>query len=237
MTPTTFWSSFVLALCAALPAQAADEAAPNLDWPGLALYQKANAALAAPAANEARVVFMGDSITEFWDKPGKALFANKAYVNRGVSGQTSSQMLVRFRQDVIALQPQVVVILAGTNDIAGNTGPVSNASIAGHIASMAELARAHGIRVVLAALLPANAYYWAPELKPAERVVDLNRLIKAYAERHGLVHLDYFTPMVDERLGLKRAYSDDGVHPNAAGYALMQPLVEQAIANALKQQR
>lgn len=216
---------------AALPVQAADE--PKLDWPGMALYQKANAALGAPAPGQARVVFMGDSITEFWDKAKLAMFANPAFVNRGVSGQTSSQMLVRFRQDVIALQPSVVVILAGTNDIAGNTGPVSVETIAGHLESMVDLAQANGIRVVLAALVPAKAYYWAPELRPAERVVGLNRLIRAMAQRRGLVHLDFFTPMADEQLGCKRDYCDDGVHPNAAGYRLMQPLAEQAVRAAL----
>ena len=228
------WCGGLFAVCLALssPTALATDA-PNLDWPGMALYQKANAALAAPAPGQARVVFMGDSITEFWDKPGKAMFANPAFVNRGVSGQTSSQMLVRFRQDVIALQPQVVVILAGTNDIAGNTGPIGNETIAGHLESMVDLARANGIRVVLASLVPANAYPWAPELRPAERVVGLNRLIQAMTQRRGLVHLDFFSPMVDNQQGCQRALCDDGVHPNAAGYRVMQPLAEQAIRAAL----
>lgn len=195
------------------------------DWPNLAAYRNANAKLDSPAKDEARVVFMGDSITEFWTKS----FWSKSIINRGISGQTTPQMLLRFRQDVIGLKPKVVVILAGTNDVAGNTGPASIEMIAGNIASMTELARAHGIAVVLCAVLPAASFYWNSELKPADQIVMLNERIKAYATRNKLVYVDYYSPMVDERKGLKKEYSEDGVHPNEAGYKLMSRLVLQGI--------
>ena len=204
------------------------------DWANLAKYREANSTLAPPANNENRVVFMGNSITEGWHQYFATMFAGKPYINRGIGGQTTPQMLVRFRPDVVALKPKVVVILAGTNDIAGNTGPSTLEMIEDNLASMAELARANGIRVVLASVLPVFDYPWRRGLEPAPKIVALNAWIKAYAERTGAVYLDLHTPMADERQGMKAELSDDGVHPNAAGYALMSPRTEAAIAKALK---
>jgi len=161
-------------------------------------------------------------------------YLNKPYINRGISGQTAPQMLLRFRSDVIELQPKIVLILAGTNDIAGNTGPVTNETIAGYIASMAELAQVHGIKVILCSVLPASSFYWIPEVKPAARIAELNKWIKDYAAKNSFVYVDYYAPMVDEHMGLKREYSEDGVHPNAAGYAVMMNLAEQAINSVVQ---
>ncbi len=223
----------LLALMTALPLLAAAQPA-NPDWPNLARFRADNAALGAPAAAVPRVVFMGDSITEGWSRFGPQMFEVPGRINRGIGGQTTSQMLVRFRQDVIELQPRAVVLLAGTNDIAGNTGPVSEATVAGHVASMAELARAHGIRVLLVSVLPAKRYYWAPEHRPAARIVALNALLKAYAEKQGIAYVDLHTPMADAEQGLKPEYGADGVHPNAAGYRVMRQAVEPALQALLR---
>lgn len=209
---------------------AADCECSKPDWPNLAAYRAKNKMLNLNRLSESRVVFMGDSITEFWDQPQQKFFANINFINRGISGQTTPQMLLRFRQDVIDLKPKVVVILAGTNDIAENTGPITLEEIAGNIASMAVLARAQGIKVVLSAVLPAKAFYWIPEIQPAQKIVALNRMIQAIARRHGFGYIDYHTPMADPDLGLDKRFSDDGVHPNAAGYEVMQGLVEKAVA-------
>lgn len=204
------------------------------DWAWLARYRDENAALGPPRPGERRVVFMGNSITEGWARYFPEMFPGKSYVGRGISGQTTPQMLVRFRQDVVALQPAAVVILAGTNDIAGNTGPATLESIEDNIASMAELASANGIRVVLASVLPAYDYPWKPGLEPAPKIVALNDWIRRYAASHGAVYLDYHSAMRDERGGLRPELSGDGVHPNEAGYRLMAPLAERAIAEALR---
>jgi lysophospholipase L1-like esterase len=204
------------------------------DWAYLKRYQAENAALAPPRAGEKRVVFMGNSITEGWAKYFPSMFAGKPYVNRGIGGQTTPQMLVRFRQDVIALEPAVVVILAGTNDIAGNTGPSTIEMIEDNLASMAELAKANGIAVVLSAVLPVYDYPWRPGLEPAPKIVALNKWMKEYASAHGAVYLDYHTPMADERQGMKADLASDGVHPNEAGYRIMAPLAEKAIGEALR---
>jgi lysophospholipase L1-like esterase len=204
-----------------------------LDWPNLARFREANATLPPPAAGENRVVFYGDSITEGWGRGG-AFFPGKPYVNRGIGGQTTPQMLVRFRQDVVALRPKVVVILAGTNDIAGNTGPSTSEMIEDNLASMAEIASANGIRAVLASILPAFDYPWRPGLQPAPTIAAVNEWMKEYARAHKLVYLDYYAAMVDERRGLRAEYGTDGVHPNKAGYDVMAPLAEKAIAEALR---
>jgi len=203
------------------------------DWPNLAQFQEANAALEAPNANEDRVVFMGNSITIGWINSRPEFFEGKPWVNRGISGQTTPQMLVRFRQDVIDLKPKVVVLLAGTNDIAGNTGPSTIEMIMDNIKGMAEMAYVNGIKVVLSSTLPAYDYPWRPGLEPAPKIIALNKMIKAYCEVTGHVYLDYFSAMVDDRGGLPKKYAADEVHPTSEGYAVMEPLVETAIAQAL----
>ena len=205
------------------------------DFGWLARFKEADLALAAPAAGENRVVFMGDSITEGWhfDTPETG-FLGKPYINRGISGQTTPQMLVRFRQDVIALNPKVVVILAGINDVAGNTGPMTLEQTEDNLASMAELAAAHHIRVVLCSVLPAFDFPWSPGMTPAPKVLAVNAWLKAYAAEHGHVYVDYHTAMKDSRDGLPTPLSTDGVHPLPAGYAVMKPLVEAGIEKALK---
>ena len=213
--------------------QAADNLLRN-DWAGLARYRAANAALPAPANGEARVVFLGNSITDGWARHFPAMFPGKPYVGRGISGQTTPQMLVRFRQDVVALQPQVVVILGGTNDIAGNTGPSSVEMIEDNLMSMTEIAKANGIRVVLSSVLPVFDYAWKPGLTPAPKIVALNAWMKAYAARVGAVYLDYHSAMADERQGLRADLTNDGVHPTEAGYRVMAPLADAAIADALR---
>ena len=212
------------------------------DWPNLARYREANANVAAPAKDEQRVVFMGDSITDLWAQPRfGGFFPGKPYIGRGISGQTTPQMLIRFRWDVIALQPRVVVILAGTNDIAGNTGPMTLEEIEGNLVSMAELARANGIRVVLASVMPVSNYGHGRDgnpvdmriKRPPEKILELNAWIKKYAAENGHVYLDYFSAMMDDQGLLKKDLSEDGLHPNAAGYAVMAPLAEKAIQLAL----
>jgi len=204
------------------------------DWPWLNRFAEENKKLSNPRQGESRVVFMGNSITEGWKNIDSVFFINHPYINRGISGQTTSQMLLRFRQDVIDLHPAVVVILAGTNDIAGNTGPATLDQILNNLSSMAELAKSHNIKVVLSSVLPAYDYPWKPGLQPAEKIVALNKMIKDYAIKKGFVYLDYFSPMADERHGLKAGLGDDGVHPNLAGYKIMEPLAEKAIKDALK---
>ena len=203
-----------------------------VDFGGLERFKEANAMLAAPKPGENRVVFMGDSITQGWKLDES--FPGKPYINRGIGGQTTPQMVVRFRQDVVDLKPKVVVILAGINDIAGNTGPMTLEQTEGNIASMAELARANGIRVVLCSVLPAFDFPWAPGLTPAPKVVEVNAWMKQYAADKGDVYVDYYSAMKDERGGLPPTLSTDGVHPLPAGYAIMTPLAEAGIEKALK---
>jgi lysophospholipase L1-like esterase len=190
--------------------------------------------LPPPRQDEKRVIFMGNSITENWQQYFATMFPGKPYINRGISGQTTPQMLVRFRQDVIALEPAVVVILAGTNDIAGNTGPSTLEMIEDNIASMTDLARAHGIRVVLTSVLPVRDYPWKPGLEPAPKIIGLNSWIRAYAARHDAIYADFHGSMADAQGGMRDGLSSDGVHPNEAGYRIMAPLVEQAIDQALR---
>src|SRR5206468_5410467 len=205
------------------------------DYGQLARYREADAKLGAPAAGENRVVFFGDSITDNWHL--EEYFPGKPYINRGISGQTTPQMLVRFRQDVIDLQPKVLVILAGTNDIAGNTGAMRREDIEENYASMAELARVHNVRVVFASVLPVHNY--TPESKEffeqrhPHEILELNSWLEDYSAANGLVYLDYFDRMVDDTGLLKRELADDGLHPNKAGYTIMAPLAEAAIEKAL----
>jgi acyl-CoA thioesterase I len=203
-----------------------------VDFGDLERFKEADAALGGPAAGEPRVVFFGDSITQAWKLEDS--FPGKRYVNRGISGETTPQMLVRFRQDVIDLKPGVVVILAGTNDIAGNTGPMTPEETEGNLASMAELARANGIQVVLCSLLPAFDYPWAPGLEPAPKIAILNAWIRGYAAAKGIVYVDYYSAMKDGRGGLPAELSRDGVHPLPAGYAVMAPLAQAGIEKAEK---
>jgi len=211
------------------------------DFGELKRYREAGAALAAPRVGENRVVFIGDSITDYWKLAD--YFPGKPYVviNRGIDGQSTPQMLVRFRQDVIDLRPTVLVVLAGTNDVAGVTGPTRNEDIEANYASMAELARLHHIRVVFASLLPVNNYTEDAKesfaLRPRERILVLNTWLKDYCAKNGLVYLDYFSAMVDDKGMLKRELSEEGLHPNAAGYKVMAPLAEKAIARAIAGQR
>lgn len=211
------------------------------DWPYLAKYREADKSLPAPAAGETRVVFMGDSITEGWGMKATGtsadrgeFFPGKPYINRGISGQTSPQMLVRFRQDVIDLKPKVALLLAGTNDIAENTGKSTQQEIANNIASMSEIARANGVRLVLCSVLPASEFHWHMGLEPAAKIRALNAWMNEYAAKNGLVYVDYYSSMVNSEGGLKTELSPDGVHPNKAGYELMAPLAEAGIAEALK---
>jgi lysophospholipase L1-like esterase len=205
------------------------------DFAGLNRYRKANADLTPPAAGENRVVFMGDSITDAWPRVAGEFFPGKPYIDRGISGQTTQQMLIRFRPDVINLKPKAVVILAGTNDLAGNTGPATPEEIEGNLMSMVELAKANGIRVVLASVPPAIDFPWRPEHpNPSQQIIALNAWIKDYAAKNALVYLDYYSALVDQRGGLKAEYANDAVHPNKAGYAVMAPLAEKAIAAALQ---
>jgi acyl-CoA thioesterase-1 len=206
------------------------------DFGWLARFKDANAKLPPPAESEKRVVFMGDSITEGWHFEGQdGSFPGKPYINRGISGQTSPQMLVRFRQDVVDLQPKVVVILAGTNDVAGNTGPMTLEQTEANISDMAEIATSNHISVVLCSVLPAFDFPWKQGLEPAPKINVINAWIKSYAAEMGYVYVDYHSVMKDARDGLPVNLSKDGVHPNAAGYAIMAPLVEAGIAKALGQ--
>ncbi len=206
-----------------------------MDFGQLARYRAADAALPAPAATEKRVVFFGDSITDFWKLD--QYFPGKGYVNRGIGGQTTSQMLVRFRQDVIDLQPKVVVILAGTNDIAGNTGPVSLGDIEANLTSFAELAHLHGVDVIFSSVTPVNNYTERAkplfDQRPIPEILELNTWMKNYATANGAVYLDYYDALVDDKGMLRANLAEDGLHPNDAGYKIMAPLAQAAIERAL----
>ncbi|WP_299682991.1 SGNH/GDSL hydrolase family protein [uncultured Dokdonia sp.] len=203
------------------------------DWPNLKRYKEENEVLKIP--NKDRIVFIGDSITEGWLRERPEFFENKPYVNRGVDGQTTPQILLRFRQDVINLKPSVVVILAGINDIAGNTGFSTIQMIEDNIISMEELAKANNIKVILCSVLPAYHFYWRKGLKPAEKVIELNARLKTYTTQNNLIYVDYFTSMANTSNGLKEELGRDGIHPNVAGYLIMEPLIEEAISKALTQ--
>ncbi len=206
------------------------------DWANLGRYRDENAKVAAPAATEDRVVFMGDSITDFWGRARGVFFPGKPYMNRGISGQTTPQMLIRFRPDVIDLKPKVVVILGGTNDIAGNTGPETLEDIEGNLISMAQLAKANNIRVVLSSVMPVCDYI-KPQSgrRPPDQIIALNKWMQEFCAQNGLVYLDYYSALIDDHKMLKQECTYDGLHPNEAGYAVMSPLAAQAIAKALSQ--
>ena len=200
-------------------------------------YDKANLELALNTESHNRVVFMGNSITEGWVIMHPQFFKNKGYINRGIGGQTTPQMLLRFRQDVLNLNPKVVVILAGTNDIAGNTGYTSEEDILGNIKSMAEIANSNGIKVIISSILPAIEYLWKPGLDPATKIIKINKELKLFSDKNGFIYLDYYSEMVDDKGGLKvpdYTSANDLVHPNLNGYLVMEKLVEDAINKALK---
>ena len=228
--------------CSETKAQLTRAEAKLNDWPALARYRDATANILPASKAQTRVVFMGDSITDSWDDPKYGgFFPGKPYIDRGIGGQTTPQMLVRFRADVIALQPKVVLILAGTNDLAGNTGPSTLEAIEDNLASMAQLASNNHIRVVLASVLPVSDYS-SRDGKPIirtvqrspEKIIALNQWIKDFALRNKFIYLDYYSAMIDEKGFFKAELSGDGLHPNEKGYAVMAPLAEQAIARALK---
>ena len=210
------------------------ESGSNQDWPNLKRYEDENQNLGPPRKNENRVVFLGDSITEGWSSLYPDYFEEKPYVNRGIGGQTTPQMLIRFKQDVVDLMPTVVVILAGTNDIAGNTGQSNVKMITDNIFSMATIATAYGIQVVLSSVLPVYRYEWSPEIVDPPSTIDaINECLKEYAQSNGLYYLDYFSEMVDDKRGLKKEYTPDGVHPNEKGYELMSAIAEKKLESIL----
>ena len=206
----------------------------SLDWANLARYEDDNLKVGLPKKDERRVVFMGDSITEEWSNLYPEYFTEKGYINRGIGGQTTPQMLIRFKPDVVDLKPEIVVVLAGTNDIAGHTGPSNAKMITDNIFSMAEIAKANQMKVVLSSILPVYEYDWAREIKdPPSTIQAVNDALKQYASDHGLIYLDYFSSMVDERQGLNSDYTSDGVHPNESGYILMSNLAEEVLSELL----
>lgn len=207
----------------------------HTDWAWISRYQDADSALPAPAAGEKRVVFMGNSITENWYNMDSIFFRKNHYIGRGIGGQVSSQMLVRFREDVINLKPVAVVISAGTNDIAENRGPVSLENIFGNIVSMSQLAQANGIIPIIASVLPATDFPWHHGLNPAPKIIKLNQMLKEYTEKNNIVYVDYWSAMVNDKNGLKTDLSLDGfVHPDMKGYKIMEPLVQDAVRKAFK---
>lgn len=205
------------------------------DFANLNKYRDENLKLTVSESKDnKRVVFMGNSITEGWLSKRPGYFSENKYINRGISGQTTQQMLLRFRQDVINLKPKAVVILAGINDIAENTGPYLPEATSGNIFSMCELARQHGIKVIICSVLPASEFLWKKGLAPAQKVIELNKLLKVYAEQNKLYYVDYYTAMVNNEGGLKAELGTDGVHPNELGYTIMEPILEKTISKVLK---
>ena len=204
------------------------------DWANLKKYQAENKALNIPEKTENRVVFMGNSITQQWKEKDSAFFQINPYLCRGISGQTTPQMLIRFRQDVVALHPKVVVILAGTNDIAGNTGPSTLEMIMDNLASMTEIAKANGIKVILCSILPAYDYPWRKGLEPNIKIPKLNNLITEYCKKTNTYYLDYFSEMADEKNAMKAELTTDGVHCTPQDYKLMEKMVQEAIVKVLK---
>lgn len=216
------------------------------NWAELNRYAEANQTIQTTKKNENRVVFIGDSITDIWDEKGfGGFFPGKPYINRGIGGQTTPQMLLRFRQDVIDLRPRVVVILAGTNDISGNTGPMTLHQTATNIESMAELATANGIKVILSSVIPVSdttrkengEFYIQTKARPPVKIKAMNKWLKAFCAKKGYTYLDYYSSMIDNKGFVKDGITFDGLHPNQQGYAIMNPLVESAIQKALKNRK
>ena len=205
------------------------------DWPNLKYYRSKNLKLGSPSKSEKRVVFMGNSITQGWPTLQPEFFESKSYINRGISGQTTPQMLIRFRQDVIDLKPKLVLILAGINDIAGNTGPSNVTMITNNIISMAQLAKSNKIKVIICSILPAKDFPWNPGMNPPPKILNVNQILRSYALANGMVYLDYYSLMVDESNALIDEYGSDGVHPNKEGYKVMSLLAEQEINRILNQ--
>ena len=203
------------------------------DWPQLDYYKKLNSEIDLPSRNENRIVFMGNSITEGWDQLYPEYFSKKSFINRGISGQTTPQMLIRFRPDVINLKPVIVIILAGINDIAGNTGPSTVKMICDNIISMAELAKINGIKVILSSVLPAGGYPWEPGINPSKKIIAVNKIINDYSKNNNMLYLDYYSSMVYDNDSLNPDYTYDGVHPNKSGYKIMSKLADSVIAKAL----
>lgn len=204
------------------------------DWANISKYQRENELIGLPKKGEKRVVFLGSSIFEFWKQKDPEYFNSNAYVDRGISGQISAQLLIRFRQDVINLKPRAVIILAGSNDLAGSRGHVNNETILNNVKSMAELARKNHIKVILCKYLPIYEYPWNKALKgAADQIISLNNAIVAYANENNFTILDYFTPLVDSRNGQKAEFTTDGVHPNLAGYKIMEVVTDEAIRKTI----
>ena len=227
-------SSQTPAPAAAPPAAAPAHLTPQQDWPNLQRYRADDTSLPGPAPGEKRVVFFGDSITDNWGRGANTgpFFPGEPYINRGISGQTTPQMLIRFQQDVVHLKPTAVVILAGTNDIAGNTGPSTPEMIEDNLTSMAQIARSNGIRVVLASITPVYDYPWKPKTFPTDTIRAVNQWIQTFCATHNFTYLDYYAAMSDPTGAMLPGLSSDGVHPLAKGYAIMAPLAEKAIADA-----
>ncbi len=204
-----------------------------VDWTNLKKYEQQNTQIKQQTMDQ-KIVLMGNSITEFWSHSDSTFLVRNPYINRGISGQTTPQMLLRFRQDVVELHPSMVVILAGINDIAENTGPISLEQTFGNIASMAEIAVANKIKVVLCSVLPAYDFPWRRGMNPAPKVIQLNAMLKDYAKKNNMVYVDYFSAMVDERGGLDKKYTNDEVHPTLAGYQVMEPLLKAGIKLAFE---
>ena len=204
-----------------------------VDWANLKKYEQQNTQIKQQTMDQ-KIVLMGNSITEFWSHSDSTFLVRNHYINRGISGQTTPQMLLRFRQDVVDLHPSMVVILAGINDIAENTGPISLEQTFGNIASMAEIAVANKIKVVLCSVLPAYDFPWRRGMNPAPKVIQLNAMLKVYAEKNNMVYVDYFSAMVDERGGLDKKYTNDEVHPTLVGYQVMEPLLKAGIQLAFE---
>jgi len=203
----------------------------NEDWPNLAYFHNKNISLGSPIENEKRIVFMGDSITEEWSNLYPSFFSNRSYINRGIGGQTTPQMLLRFKPDTIDLHPYIIVLLAGINDVAGNTGPSTVKMITDNIFSMAELAMNKDVKIILSSILPANAFPWNDAIENvSSTIISINSLMKDYALSNGIVYLDYYSPMVDENEGLNSDYTEDGIHPNKEGYKVMSGLAEKTIS-------